>query len=240
MKRYGIGGNNVNCPVYGVGGVLSSCKTYGKNSVIADLSPKLWCRQGVGITVTGSGVSQWDDQSGNGNHLKQGTDLDRPSKEADGSILCDGIRQFLVTDAFTELTQPNTIYILFKQVAWTNTDNVYDGISGTKRHALFQTGISPEMKINSGLTMGNALTALPIGSYGAVSTVYNGASSVLQLNNDAPAIGDAGTNGLTGLTLGAKNDATQFANIQVKEILIYNAAHDATTRTKVINFLLSI
>lgn len=36
---------------------------------------KLWTRFNSGITETGSGVSQWDDVSGNGNHLLQGTEL---------------------------------------------------------------------------------------------------------------------------------------------------------------------
>ncbi len=50
---------------------------FGPNFVLG-LSPAAWFRAGTGITVTGSGVSQWDDQSGNARHLKQGTDANRP------------------------------------------------------------------------------------------------------------------------------------------------------------------
>jgi hypothetical protein len=64
-----------------------------------------WFRLGVGITETGQGVSQWDDQSGNGRHLKQGTDGARPSKQSDGSILFNGSDEFLKCDAFT-FSQP--------------------------------------------------------------------------------------------------------------------------------------
>lgn len=200
---------------------------------------KLWTRFNQGITVTGSGVSQWDDVSGEGNHLKQGTDANRMTLEADGSILGNGVDQYLVTDAFTELTQPNTIYLLFKQVSWTNSDNVYDGISGTKRHALFQTNASPQLKINAGGSIASAI-APAIGAYAVVSSVYDNTSSILQLNNNTPVTGTAGTNGLTGITLGAKNDATQFSNIQVKEMILYDAAHDAATRLQVINYLASV
>lgn len=48
------------------------------DALIRSLAPAAWFRQGAGITVTGSGVSQWDDQSGNGRHLLQGTDAARP------------------------------------------------------------------------------------------------------------------------------------------------------------------
>ena len=35
-------------------------------------------KRGVGITLNGREVSQWDDQSGNGNHLKQSTATNQP------------------------------------------------------------------------------------------------------------------------------------------------------------------
>lgn len=37
-----------------------------------------WYRADLGITLTSSHVSQWDDQSGNARHLTQGTDANRP------------------------------------------------------------------------------------------------------------------------------------------------------------------
>jgi len=38
----------------------------------------LWTRGDLGITLNGSNVSAWADQSGNGNHLVQGTALNQP------------------------------------------------------------------------------------------------------------------------------------------------------------------
>lgn len=236
MKKYGIGGNNVNCPVYGVGGVLSSCKTYGNNSVIADLSPKLWCRQGVGIT-TDTGVSQWDDQSGNGNHLKQATGTNQPTVQGDGSILFDGVDNFLKADAFT-LVQPETVYILFKQITWTSSDRIYDG-NTVNSGILYQTGTTPSLVMFAGTNLTEV--DLAVDTYGIVSAVFNSTSSVLQLNNDSPVTGDAGTANMGGFVLGTKSDASVgFSHIQVKEVLIYSAAHDAATRAKVISFLQNI
>lgn len=59
---------------------------FGEQAVLA-LNPAAWFMASRGVTVTGSGVSQWDDQSGNARHLKQGTDANRPSKvNATGSV----------------------------------------------------------------------------------------------------------------------------------------------------------
>ncbi len=46
--------------------------------IVSSLGPAAWFRANTGITVTGLGVSQWDDQSGNARHLLQGTDANRP------------------------------------------------------------------------------------------------------------------------------------------------------------------
>lgn len=196
---------------------------------------ELWTRFNQGITVTGSGVSQWDDQSGNGNHLKQGTDADRPSKELDGSILFDGVDHFLRADAFT-FEQPETIYILCKLITWTAFDRLFDG-STSNAGSIQQATATPQLRLSAGLVIGNVSLALD--TYGVLTGVFNGASSVLQLNNDAPVTGNVGTNDLSGFTLGASGDASPVSatNMQVKEVIGFSAAHDAATRAKVISYL---
>ena len=42
----------------------------GSGANIQGLSPILWCRNGQGLTSAAGVISQWNDQSGNGNHLK--------------------------------------------------------------------------------------------------------------------------------------------------------------------------
>lgn len=43
------------------------------------LNPIAWYRADLGVTLVGSKVSAWADQSGNGNHLAQSTDALRPT-----------------------------------------------------------------------------------------------------------------------------------------------------------------
>lgn len=197
---------------------------------------KLWTRYNQGITVTGSGVSQWDDASGNGNHLKQATDTNKPSKEADGSILFDGVDNFLKADAFT-LNQPETIYILGKQITWTALDAWADG-DGTSTGRIYQAGTTPQVKLLAGALLGTI--SPPLDTYGIITSIFNGASSVLQFNNDIPFTGDAGAENMGGFTLAKLGGAGVYGNIQVKECIIYNVAHDAATRAKVINYLAGV
>jgi len=195
---------------------------------------KAWYRKGTGITVTGAGVSKWADQSGNGNDLLQATDTNRPSQEADGSILFDGVDNKLKCASFT-LVQPETVYLLIKQVTWTANAYIFDGNTDTAM-AVFLAVVTPEVRAYGGIT--SAVNGdLAIGSYGVLSVVFNGASSVLQVDNNTPVTGNASTNDMGGFTLGAAGDASNFGNIQVKEVAIYNTAHDAATRAKVIAYL---
>ena len=67
----------------------ASTATQAKASSINSLVA--WYRLNSGITIAGQGVSQWDDASGNGNHLLQATDANRPLPGSLGSeIVTDG------------------------------------------------------------------------------------------------------------------------------------------------------
>jgi hypothetical protein len=205
------------------------------SDAVAALSPAAWFQQGQGITITGAGVSQWDDASGNGRHLKQGTDANRPARQADGSILFDGSSDSLKCDAFA-LNQPVTIYILGKQVTWTINEYWYDG-NAANTMALFQRTTTPNVAIAAGATPGNL--AIPVDSYCILTAVFNGASSLLQLNQDTALTGNVGAGNGGGFTLGARGDQAGgvFGHIQAKEVILFNAAHDATNRETVIAYL---
>jgi hypothetical protein len=207
----------------------------GLASYVRGLSPAAWFMHQRGITVTGQGVSQWDDQSGNGRHLKQGTDGARPTLNADGSILFNGTDEFLKCDAFT-FNQPLTIYLLFKQVTWTNFDYICDG-NTTNAVLFYQNGASPNISLFAG---GDVSTNpdLAVDTYGVLCGVANGASSVVQINNTTAVTGDAGANNAAGFTLGARGGGdSAYSNIQVKEAILYAAAHDAATRARVVRYL---
>lgn len=197
---------------------------------------KIWCRYDKGITIA-TGVSQWDDQFSEGNHLKQATGLDQPSQESDGSVLCDGIRQFMKADAFTWV-QPETIYLLCRLVTWTNLDRLFDGNVGDST-IIWQNGTTPGLKSYSGTSSAED-NGLAVGVYGVLTAVFNGAAGVFQINNNTANTGDYGTNDSDGFALGARANGANFANIQVKELVGYSNAHDAVTRARMIQYLSGI
>jgi len=189
----------------------------------------------TGITVTGAGVSKWADQSGNGNDLLQGTDTNRPSKEADGSILFDGVDNNL-RSTFT-LNQPYTVYLLGKQITWASK-HIFNGV--TANTALFQTGATPSVSLFAGAVVA-ANTDWTLGTYNGLSIVFDGSSSLIQVADNAATTGDPGAADPGGFTLAASNSTpASFSNIQVKEVLIYNVAHDANQRFQDIRYLTRI
>lgn len=205
---------------------------------VQSLGPAAWFRYGVGITSALTLVSQWDDQSGNDRHLLQATETNQPSLEADNSILFDGVDNYLKCDAFT-LNQPETIYILFKQITWTSGDDVFDGNTASTGR-LDQRTTTPRLALGAGSFACNN-DDFVLDTYAVAAAVFNGASSMLQRNLGTAATGDAGAANMGGFTLGVRGDNTNgFSNIQVKEVIIYPAAHDAATRSRVISYLMSV
>lgn len=188
------------------------------------------------VTVTGLGASSVLDRSGNSNALLQGTDAKRPALQGDGTILFNGTSHFLKCNAFT-LVQPETIYLVFKQVSWTDADHICNGDSANV--ALFQSGFTPRLSMFAGSSTGNN-TNLAVGTYGVVAAVFNGASSLTQVNNTAPSTGNAGASNPGGFTLGANNGGGgAWSNIQFAEGIVFPQAHDAATRAMLISALLS-
>lgn len=203
---------------------------------IPGLSPAAYYKFNTGITSSGGFVSQWDDQSGNARHLVQATGTNQPSLQGDGSILFPGIDEFMLTDPFT-LNQPETVYVRGKQITWSNNDTICDGVSGT-RMLIAQAVTSPNLSLSAG-TGGMNTPGWTLDTYKTVCAVFNGAGSSLQIDNNTPTTGNPGANNAGGFMLGARPPApgSLFAHIQVKEVVLFAAAHDASTRASVIAYL---
>lgn len=237
-------------------GLLGASGLMGASGIIGDgmmgsetdvveppiVSPAAWHRFNTGITVTGAGVSQWDDASGNARHLLQATDARRPAKQAGGEITFNGTSHFLASavDSYA-LSQPITIYGLMKHITWTSSDILFgNGAAGAAAMILRQlAGTTPQVFLYAGTANSNANGTLALDTYAAIAAVFNGASSVIHVNGQTAtgAASTIGTNGMTRFCLGAEAFPFSWSNIEVKEILIYAAAHDATQRQTVFDYL---
>jgi hypothetical protein len=202
---------------------------------ITSLSPAAWFRYNVGVAA-----AQWNDQSGNNRHLKQAVATNQPAVQADGSLLFDGVDNFMKCDAFT-LNQPETVYILFKQITWTSLDTIYDG-NATNSMRLLQAGTTPQVQIT--IAAGVATNGgLALDTYGVIACVFDSASSLTQVNNGTPVTGDlGGTTAGGGFTLGCEGGAgaVRSTHMQVKEVAVFPTAHDATTRARVMRHFAAV
>jgi hypothetical protein len=196
-----------------------------------DASPAALFRYRKGITVTGAGVSTWADKSGNARDLLQGTDASRPALQADGSILFDGVNDFLKTAGFT-FNQPETVYLLAKQVTFTAGEYVFDGNAGNDL-SFNQTGASPTVtQYAGGGGDVNANTNWLIDTYAAIAIIFNGASSLIRVNNVTVSGGNPGAANAGGFTLGSNSSGTGgWSNIQAKESILYPGAHTTARQT---------
>lgn len=192
------------------------------------LSPQLWVKSDTGITIV-TGVSQWDDQSGNANHLSQGTGTRQPTVVAavlNGiqGIQFDGTSDLMTSPAFVR-TSPSTVFAVMRQDTWTVNDFAFEaGAAGA--FAMRQITATPTLGLFSG-GAGPATTDLAVNTFGVVTAIFNGASSVIQIGNNAEVSGNDGGGAGDGFTLGARPTTTGFSNITVMEIVVMSGV--ATT-----------
>lgn len=193
-----------------------------------------WNRFNTGITVTGSGVSQWADQSGNGNHFKQSIDANRPLKLSTGAILSDGISQSLKTDTYP-LDQPLTIYLLGNQKTFTATDYLMDGyIINTASLRQFST--SPILRVFAGADSPNN-SDLGIDAYGVITIVLDGANGLFRIDKNTPITGNFGNASPNGFTIGANGNNAAWSNLEYREFCVFTEVHDNEKQDFMIDYL---
>lgn len=204
---------------------------------IVNYRPAAWYQFGKGLTIASGACSQWADTTSNVRHLIQATGSQQPLLQTDGSLLFDGSNDFMQTATFT-LGQPTMLYMLFRQVTFTNGDLCCDGFTSTSGNILQDT-TSPNLSISAGTTAATN-TGLAVNTYGIASILFNGTTSSFTINKKTPVTGNAGTTAMAGFTLGSDSAGANNANIQVKEIILFAGAHDLTKQFSVVNYLSTI
>lgn len=193
-----------------------------------------WYRFRRGLTNQ-SGCSSWADYSGNSRPLLQTTASKMPTLLASGELVFNGTTHTMAA-TFT-LNQPATIYIMFRQITWAANAVILDGISAQAQ--LIQSSTTPQITANAGSAL-TASSTIGLNAYGIAALVLNGASSVYQAAGGGPSVtttGNAGSNNLGGITIGSSRSGANFSNIGVRELVVFSAAHDATTRLGVMRYL---
>jgi hypothetical protein len=180
-----------------------------------------------------TGVSQWNDISGNGRHLTQATGASQPTYNAGSGfpyLQFDGTDDFMKTGSFTQ-SQPISVYFVGQQVTWTNTDIFWDGLAAGCQ--AFQNGSTPNIGINAGSTLGS-VSSLAVGANGILCAVFNGASSSLRHNRNSAITGAAGAGNPDGFTLGSTRVPSAYGNIRVSAFAAFSVAHTTAEQDNII------
>ena len=175
-----------------------------------------------------------------GNHIRQATAASQPVWDATNGILFDGVDDFMNNAVTWSLPQPVTIYLVGKQVTWSDGKIITEG-STNYYCRLWQQESSPQIRISASANGANYLanTNLAVNTFGIVTALFNGSNSLLQVNNTDAVTGDIGTNAMNGLYIG-KGASAAYSNIQVKAIIIRKVADSADIRTVIKNYLNSV
>ena len=172
---------------------------------------------GTSTVVDGVGVSQWDDQSGNGRHMIQGTGANQPLFKAaiqNGKpiVRFDGSNDSMAA-TIASLSQPFTIFYVAKG----SGGRVMGSAGGACRAGVSTSG--PDGFAGSSL---QGFTDMSL-AFNVVTTLFNGASSVHRKNGAANVSGAIGANATgTTLNLGTDGGGAQFFNGDLGAFLIYS------------------
>ncbi|RPI95494.1 MAG: hypothetical protein EHM40_02770 [Chloroflexi bacterium] len=176
------------------------------------------------------------DKSGNAHHLTQGTEGARPAYKTGiqgnrAAALGDG-GDHLDTAAFTEIAQPNTIFLVARNPAYSGTEVYFDGIASDKRHAAFD--YTDQINWFAGSSWGGGVVATESTLY---EVVFNGANSPLFENGVGISSGDAGAQALTGITLFGNFEGGGNLSGYIMEFLLFNSALSVANRELVRSYL---
>jgi len=191
---------------------------------------KLWLDASDIDTVIESGgfVSSLNDKSGEGNDVTQAVGAKQPLTNVNtikglNVITFDGIDDNLRRVTFTggSLSQPNTIFLVWEVLTFTNFAEIIIDGGGAERHIIRIEGIPNEWQMFAGLFATGSIRAL--NTPYATSSLFNTASSLGYINGVLDITGNVSTGSFNGISIAARFSGTSnFININIGEIIVYN------------------
>jgi hypothetical protein len=195
------------------------------NNVLDTSSLTSFCGSGTGFITT------WYDQSGNARNVTQTTAANQPQIVLGGNIVVlnnkssinfDGTDDKLLS-SFSLISQPNTIFSVASVEDTSTLRLMYDDDGGNDRNTYDNNGdVFAGAPVLDGTIWTTNIQYLH-------SVLYNGNSSSVHRNGSLNVSGSLGTQGLSGLTIGARFSGN-FWDGKIQEIIIYNS-NQSSNRT---------
>jgi hypothetical protein len=238
--------------------VLASVPAQAQLPVISGL--KLWLRGDAGVLTSGSSVTNWLDQSGNGNNATQGTGANQPTVVSGALnglpvVRFDGINDWLAADGVTSVfggnDSANTVFVVMKlPVTAGNNRDILGLGSSTDANPFYQLratsggdflvakrdDASVQKFVTAGATDTNPDVLSFVNSGTAVSAYKNGSQFISSFDINV------GTMTVDLATIGAQRAIGFLSGVvpfhgDIAEMLIYDTALNSTDRLAVEQYL---
>lgn len=194
------------CPMYGgMSGLISPLSISGS---IVHLNAD------IGTTIA-TGVSQWDDQSGNGNHVSQGTGANQPTlvsnwRNGKKAVQGNGTSQSLSRATFTggALAMPRTLFVVYDSPLLTNAEYIVASGNGANRCEIYIPGTGTVNAFDGANIVTGSAPHPTHNAFCVAFAEYNGpTSATLSVYHSGglsfTTIASASTTTMQGITVGA-------------------------------------
>lgn len=180
----------------------------------------LWLRADMGITLNGSNVSAWADQSGKANNFAQGSAGNQPAFVASSTggypaILPDGSTSFLSSGTLTDA--PTTMFAVAKATTQTATVRLVHITANGAANGLY-CNTSTTMAALDSTTISVAVNATNPHIYGIA---VNGASSKFYIDGSATT-GTLSAGTTQAMFVGGFTGPVQVWDGPISELIFYN------------------
>jgi hypothetical protein len=197
-----------------------------------------WLRSDLGITLNGSNVSGWADQSGQSNNAAQSNATLQPGYVGNGGPNNVPYLNWVgPTDSFClqisglTVNQPCEYFVVCQPQTGAGNNYLLD--CGGNENLTYTDGSTWNL-YSGGSVFGQAIT---IGQDAIVDSIFNGSSSSITIDNGTPSTGDPGPTGGSGtVTIGGYGGGGSGWSGFIYEVVIYSAPISPTDRNSLLNY----
>lgn len=130
---------------------------------------------------------------------------------------------------------PFTVVLAFRPLSWTASDNLFGPHTGTATCYSYQSGSSPQVTMYHNGGGGTFASPFTVGADHVALFEFNGASSTVQKDSNAPVSMTTGTGAGNGITIGSDGASLSCGNIGVHAAMLISRLLTSGEKATVIN-----